>query len=219
MNLLKTKHSLIFLSLFFYGLFFYACFSLAKLIISFSVQELSFQNIQVLTLSATESFIMLIQFSVILSILILLPLLIPLIYYLVRDALYYQERSFFAKLFILPILWLFGSFIAFYITLYIFVPFFYSFNIGLNVENTISLSNLILMLSQNILIFILIFSTPVVIRTLVHTNLLSVTYLRSKIKHFSVLSLFLAMILTPPDLLSMLIVSIFLILLYVISLY
>lgn len=145
------------------------------------------------------------------------PYLIYEMWRFISPALYEKERKY-ASRFIIATSFLFilGVLFGYYIITPLSVNFFANFSVSDagSVVNQIDIESYISIVRSSIISCGIIFELPIIIYFLAKLGLITPKFLRTYRKHAIVLVLFVAAIVTPPDVISQIIVSIPLLLLY-----
>lgn len=133
----------------------------------------------------------------------------------ISPALYEKERKY-AKLFIFvsSILFFLGVIFGYFILVPLSINFLANFTISSIVENQIDINSYISLVKTTSLATGLIFELPIIIFFLAYLGLITDSFLREYRRYAYVLILIVAAIVTPPDIISQMIVSIPLIILY-----
>lgn len=143
------------------------------------------------------------------------PFILWEIWKFIRPGLYPKERKN-AKSFIIISSFLFflGVLFGYYVITPLSVNFLGSYRVAEEVKNNIDLSSYIGLLRASVLSAGLIFEMPIIIYFLTKMGLVTPEYLRKYRKYTLVLVLILAALITPPDIISQVIVAIPMMLLY-----
>lgn len=197
---------------------FVVCYHIATYLLAYTILLLGFK-IEVLSVRANEALnsIVLVFFYVLSM--ICLPFTYFYVYSKIKDALYKKERELYLKLKNLYIFILAGMVYGYYTAIYFMIPFLYSFNAKLDVSTTISLENLILSIITNCILFSLIFITPFIIKYSIMYELLDKRKIKSNRNIIYFGFLIISAILTPSDILSMMIAFLPFVLLFELGLY
>lgn len=133
----------------------------------------------------------------------------------IRPALYEKERKY-AKLFIFisSILFFLGVLFGYFVLVPLSINFLANFTISNVVENQIDINSYINTVKSTSLATGLVFELPIVIFFLTYLGLITDSFLREYRRYAYVLILIVAAVVTPPDIISQLIVSFPLIILY-----
>lgn len=212
------KKSLIILSfpiiLFFLGISFWFAGYLLEIVVS-DIQ--SVLNIKILTLRAGEILFTQLQIAFWLFLFMLSPILIGGFYSYAKDALYLREQRIVKFLYVPLGVLMLGSIAGYYVSLYLFLPYLYEYNIGLSVESTLTLAYMVEFLLHNALIFSVVVSVPFILKGLIHSSIVSKSYLRKSWKGVTALFFILSMLITPGDPISLFAVALPAITLYGLS--
>ena len=133
----------------------------------------------------------------------------------IRPALYQNERKY-AKLFIFisSILFFLGVVFGYFVLVPLSINFLANFTISSVVENQIDINSYIGLVKTTSLATGLVFELPIVIFFLTYLGLITDSFLREYRRYAYVLILIVAAVVTPPDVISQLIVSFPLVILY-----
>lgn len=154
------------------------------------------------------------------GILLSFPYILYEIWQFIKPALYIKEKKYIILFFYLNIMLfilgiLFGYFILFPIT----IQFGYDFQISNLPENIFDLSDYISILLQSVFSMGIIFLMPIIIYFLYKIQLIEINTLKKYRKHVFLLLLIIAAAITPNDILSTLIITLPIIILYELSIY
>ena len=174
------------------------------------------KNIQIVYGSMTSPFFIRMNFSILVALFIGLPFFIFQLYRFISPGLYKKEKKIILPyILISPILFLTGSLMAYYLIIPNAVNFFISFvNNAEQVKMLINLADYLSLCIKMIILFGLSFQMPLILHMLVKMGVVSIDSLRKSRRFVIVIVFILAAILTPPDILSQIILAIPLILLY-----
>ncbi len=138
----------------------------------------------------------------------------------ISPALYDKERKN-AKLFIFiaSILFFIGVLFGYYVIIPMSVNFFATFTVSESIKNEFNLDSYISMLKTSVIACGLFFELPIVIYFLTKLGLVTAEFLRKYRKYAIVIVLIVAAIITPPDVVSQIIVSIPMLIIYEGSIY
>lgn len=133
----------------------------------------------------------------------------------IRPALYQNERKY-AKLFmfISSILFFLGVVFGYFVLVPLSINFLANFTISSVVENQIDINSYISLVKTTSLATGLVFELPIIIFFLTYLGLITDSFLREYRRYAYVLILIVAAVVTPPDVISQLIVSFPLVILY-----
>lgn len=148
------------------------------------------------------------------------PFIIWEVWKFIKPALYDKERKGAAAFIIISsFLFFVGILFGYYIITPLSVNFLGSYRVADEVKNNIDLASYIGLLKASVLASGLIFEMPIVIYFLSKMGLVTPEFLRKYRKYALVLVLILAAIITPPDIISQVIVAIPMLILYEISIF
>ncbi len=138
----------------------------------------------------------------------------------VRPALYEKERKM-AKVFIgaSSLLFFAGVLFGYYVITPMSIHFFATFSVSDLIKNEFNLSSYIGMIRTAVLACGLFFELPIVIYFLSRMGLVTAEFLRKYRKYAIVIVLIVAAVVTPPDVISQIIVSIPMLIIYELSIY
>ena len=148
------------------------------------------------------------------------PYILYLVWSFVSPALYDKEKKN-AKLFIFisSILFVLGVLFGYFIIVPLSVNFFATFTVSDVIKNEFNLSSYVGMIKTSVLATGLLFELPIIIYFLAKLGLVTAEFLRKYRKYAIVIILFVAAIVTPPDVISQIIVSIPILLIYEASIF
>lgn len=176
-------------------------------------------SLNIISINAIESFNSLILLTFYIFLLFSYPLIIQLLIFYVKDALYQSEVNFLKSFRNNYILFLLGALYGYYTSINYLIPFLLSFNDKINVESTISINNLVVTILKNCLLFSIIFLTPFIIKQIIKYNIITKQKIKSKRKYIYFYLLVLSALLTPSDVLSMIVCFIPFVILFELGLY
>lgn len=184
---------------------------------SFCVKELPF-NIQNTAIEGQIS--LLIWTCITAGFIIAFPYILWLLWKFISPALYEKERKY-AKAFIsiASLLFFLGVLFGYFVIIPMSVNFFATFTVSPEIKNDINIQSYIGMIKTSVIACGLIFEMPIIIYFLSKVGLVTPEFLRKYRKYAIVLILVVAAIVTPPDVVSQIVVSIPLLILYEISIF
>lgn len=178
----------------------------------------------------TEGFMTYITLSFRVGIVLSFPIIASQLYFFIAPGLYKHERNtILPYIIIAPLLFLFGALLAYYIVMPIAWKFFLGFeNKGFLMTNSnikqylpivleAKISEYLDLVTEMIITFGLAFQLPVVLVVLSKIGVLDKNMLRKYRKHAVIIIFIIAAIMTPPDVISQIILAIPLLLLYELS--
>jgi len=172
------------------------------------------------SLNPTGSFIMATKIAFIAGLALSFPLLFYFIASFLIPALTKQEKRYLAPVLITScFLFICGLIFCYFIVLPLMLNFLWNFSRWMGIINDWTLEYYVGFVTQTLIMFGLAFETPVFIGGLVLLNLLSYKLLKSKRRHAIVIIFIIAAIVTPPDVMSQLLIAIPLVILYEISIW
>lgn len=194
---------------------FLICFNFAADLVQFLSQMAIEYGYQLIYLAPTELFGQYIKVALIVSVSTVMPLLIFQIFAFCKPGLKEKEKKYFLQ----TILSGFGCFIiglifAFYIILPFMLRFFIEISNDSIIQASISISNYVNFIISILLMFGIIFEMPVVVTLLTRLHLVNPKFLKRIRKLVIVLIFIICAIITPPDIISQIMVAIPMILLY-----
>nr|WP_321454263.1 twin-arginine translocase subunit TatC [uncultured Carboxylicivirga sp.] len=173
-------------------------------------QPLSFQNIKMSGQFTTHVWV-----SFVAGIVVAFPYVFWEFWRFIKPALYAKEvQNSRGAIFFTSILFTVGILFAYYIICPLSVHFLGTYQVSAKVENIVNLSSYIGTITSIVLAGGIIFELPIFIYFLAKVGLVSSEFLRKYRKHSIVLALLLAAVITPPDVISQLLVCFPLIILY-----
>lgn len=222
----ELKRRILFSVIFFAASFFISYFFSEK-IYQFLLQpfaEISSQeqNRRLIYTSPTEAFTTYIRLSFISSLFFSFPIFIAEFYLFLSPALYKNEKKNILFIFFFsPFLFLFGAIFAYEFILPLTLQFFASFETqgfaevsNFPIQLEIKISEYLNFLINLLFGFGIAFQSPILLLFLIKVGLLSVNDLKKKRRYWIVIIFVMAAILTPPDVLSQISLSILMILLF-----
>ncbi len=159
--------------------------------------------------------------SAVVGLIVAFPYLLFEIYLFIRPALYDKERSYFKGPFIIvtSLLFFCGVLFGYYLVSPLVVDFFSGYSLSSEIENTIRLSSYISSITTLCLACGLIFELPAIIFFLSKVGLVTPQGLRKYRRHAVAVSFVLSAIITPPDVVSQILLAFPLIFLYEVSIF
>jgi sec-independent protein translocase protein TatC len=148
------------------------------------------------------------------------PYILWLLWSFISPALYEKERKN-AKyfIFIASILFFLGVLFGYYVIVPMSVNFFATFTVSSIIKNEFNVDSYIGMIKTSVIACGLFFELPIIIYFLTKLGLVTPQFLRKYRKYGIVIILFVAAIVTPPDVVSQIIVSIPMLLIYEVSIF
>ncbi len=194
-------------------LFFYAADSLFNFLAIPLLKFLPEQSTLVAT-QITSPVIMPIKLALNLAFFCNLPIIFYQIWLFITPALYKQEKQYIFPLVLISlILFLTGVFFAYYFILPMMFSFFVQW-LPADVKIMADINNYLEFIFKMFLIFGLVFEIPLIIIILIKLRLITAQQLTNFRSYFILLAFVLAMFLTPPDVLSMILLAVPICLLY-----
>ncbi len=146
------------------------------------------------------------------------PYILWQIWKFIKPALYDQERhSALLFIFSASLLFFLGVLFGYYIIVPLSVHFFATFTVSSVIQNEFNLSSYIGLIKTSVLACGILFEVPIIIYFLSKLGLVTPEFLRKYRKHALVIILIAAAIVTPPDVISQIIVTIPLMIIYELS--
>ncbi|UMB60917.1 twin-arginine translocase subunit TatC [Lutibacter sp. A80] len=172
------------------------------------------------SLAMAEQFSVHIWTSITVGFIIAFPFIIWEVWKFISPGLYEKERKS-AKSFIIISSFLFfiGVLFGYYVVTPLSVNFLGNYSVSDAVERNIKIGSYISLVRSSLLASGLIFELPIVMYFLTKMGLITPDFLKKYRKHALVLVLILAAVITPPDIISQIIVAIPILLLYEVSIY
>ncbi len=148
------------------------------------------------------------------------PYILWEIWKFIKPALYDQERHS-AKLFIFTasVLFFLGVLFGYYVIIPLSVHFFATFTVSSVIKNEFNLSSYISLIKTSVIACGILFEIPIIVYFLSKLGLVTPEFLRKYRKHALVIILIAAAIVTPPDVISQIIVTIPLMIIYEASIF
>ena len=172
------------------------------------------------SLAMAEQFSIHIWTSITVGFIVAFPYIIYEVWRFISPGLYEKERkgarSF---IFVSSFLFFIGVLFGYYVVTPLSVNFLGSYSISEMVERNIKIGSYIGLVRSSVLASGLIFELPIIMYFLTKMGLITPSFLRKYRKHALVLVLILAAIITPPDVISQVIVAIPILILYEVSIY
>jgi len=158
--------------------------------------------------------------SFIFGIIIAFPYILYELWKFIRPALYEQERKYgLSFIFISSFLFLLGILFGFYVITPLSVNFLGNYFVTKEIQNNIDLASYNSLVRTTVLANGLVFELPIIIYFLAKMGLVTDEFLRNNRKYALIIILVLAAVITPPDIISQIIVAIPLLILYEVSIY
>ena len=207
----------------FLGLFI-SCYFFSQEIYQILLQPLKnaysdFSDKRIIYTNPAEAFLTYLKLSFFGALFIGLPFFLLQIYLFMAPALYHKEKRFaLIIIFFVPLLFFTGSIIAYKFIFPLCFKFFLAFESfdvsGLNIEMEAKISEYFALFIHLIFGFALAFQTPLLLVFLLKKNIISTQSLKKKRKYWILLIFVLSAILTPPDIITQIIMAIPLILVF-----
>jgi sec-independent protein translocase protein TatC len=158
--------------------------------------------------------------SIVFGIIIAFPYILYELWKFIKPALYEQEKKYgLVFIFTTSFLFILGILFGYYVITPLSVNFLGNYFVTGEIENNIDLSSYNSLVRTTVLANGIIFELPVIIYFLAKMGIVDAAFLRNNRKYAIVLVLLLAAIITPPDIVSQIIVAIPLSILYELSIF
>jgi len=176
--------------------------------------------IQITNLQMTGQFSAHVWTSIVFGIILAFPYILYELWKFIRPALYeHEKKAGITFIVVSSLLFGLGILFGYFIITPLSINFFGNYNITDQITNQIKLSSYLSMIRTTILANGIVFELPVIIFFLAKFGLITSDFLRENRKYAVILVLILAAFITPPDLISQIIVAIPLLILYEVSIY
>ncbi len=181
------------------------------------IKELPFE---IVSNSMQGQFTTHIWISIVAGIILVFPYILYEVWRFISPALYNKEKKHAAAFIIISsLLFFIGVLFGFYIISPLSVQFLVTYQVSPIIKNLIPLSSYFSVLKSSVLASGIMFELPIIIYFLSKLGLVTPQFLRTYRKHAIVIVLILAAIITPPDMISQVIVTIPVLLLYEVSIW
>ncbi len=206
--------------LLFFTLFFCINFRYADIIyIKLALPLIRNHNVTLIATGLTENFFLQIKIATYMAILFIFPVIIFHIYRFMAPGLYQHEKKLLLFTLVLsPILFIAGCCIAYYAVMPIAWPFFLSFynneSVGAPILLYAKITEYLDLVLEMSMAFGLAFQMPIILSILCKFKLLSINQLKKGRRYATVLIFIIAAILTPPDVISQILLAIPMLILY-----
>lgn len=148
------------------------------------------------------------------TVLLLIPIIFFRIYVFLKEALYIQEKkAIFLFLFVSTFLFYSGVFLGYFLVLPVVLHFF----VGVSPDTVVPMTDInqyLIFCMKFFMVLGLVFQLPLLIVVLIYFNVLSIETLSNKRAYAIVVSFFIAMFITPPDIFSMAVAGTFIYILF-----
>lgn len=173
------------------------------------------QDLQIITRDISEQFMVHIRVSVWLGLIVAFPYVFWEFWRFIKPGLYDKERKAARGIVIIcSLLFLSGVLFGYYIISPFAITFLAAYSVSDKVDNTTTLSTLVNSMTMFTIPTGLVFELPIVVYFLAKIGLVSSSFLKTYRRHAIVIILIVAAIITPPDVISQLLVSFPLLILY-----
>ncbi|MFH1861291.1 MAG: twin-arginine translocase subunit TatC [bacterium] len=167
-------------------------------------------------LKPTEGFIVRLKLALFIGLILTTPAVFYQFWQFVSPGLLQKEKKFIIPIVVTSSLSFLTGIVISYFSLPYATRFFLSFGTG-NIENIWSFGSYVDFVIRIMLAFGIVFELPLIIYFLVRLGIVTPQFLRNKRRHAIIICLVVAAVITPPDIFTMIMLSIPLILLYEIS--
>jgi len=158
--------------------------------------------------------------SIIFGMIIAFPYILYELWKFIKPALYENEKKYgLSFIFISSFLFILGILFGYFVITPLSVNFLGNYSVSSEIQNNIDLASYNSLVRTTVLANGIVFELPIIIYFLAKMGLVSKKFLRNHRKYALVLVLLLAAIITPPDIISQIIVAIPLMILFEISIY
>ena len=224
-HLIELKNRLILILIFFFigfGLCYYFANNIFFFLLNPLEEILNANNLdkRIIFTSLPEAFISYVKLSFFSSLIICLPLILIQTYIFIAPGLYKKEKKQLLPFFILcPILFFLGAALLFYFIMPLAWQFFLNFEINANIpiELEAKMDQYVSLTLKMIIAFGLAFQFPLILILLNRAGILQKSFLQQKRKIWLVIILIIAAIITPPDVISQILLALPMYLLYEIA--
>lgn len=165
-------------------------------------------NIIIFTNHLGESLSNILFLDLVFTIIQILPIIVIWFYTSYKDALFEKEKRFLKLLSIPYILALIGCLFSYYVTIHYMIPFLVGYNLEIAITNYLNLTSILEFTLLNMLYFGIVFQTPIIVYLLIKYDIIEKTMFKEYRRHFFVVVLIIAAIITPADPFSMLFIAI-----------
>lgn len=177
-------------------------------------------NVKIITRELSEQLIIHLKVSFFMGIIVAFPLVFWEFWKFVKPGLYDKEvRATSGIIFWCTFLFLFGVLFGYYVLAPFSIAFLASYNVSDKVESTATLSSYVDSMTMYTMATGLVFELPLVVYFLAKLGIMGPQFMKTYRRHAVVIIAIIAAIITPPDVTSMLVVTIPLMLLYEFSIY
>jgi sec-independent protein translocase protein TatC len=165
------------------------------------------QPLQIININLAGQFTMHLVSSIYSGIIIAFPYIIFQLWQFIKPALYPNERRKSRKaVFVISFLFFVGVLFGYYIITPITMHFLGTYSVSTDVTNTISLNSYISSITSATLASGIVFELPVLVIFLTQTGIITPSFLKKYRRHSLVAIMVLAAIITPPDVISLILV-------------
>ncbi|MFD2728760.1 twin-arginine translocase subunit TatC [Enterococcus camelliae] len=217
-HLIELRRRLILVGFFFFGFFFIACIWIVPWVLALQERQLP-ATFHFYTIRISEGLEVYLNLAALLALLFTLPLLFWQLWAYIKPGLYEQEKKIGQFYFPLVLtMFLTGGIFAYFFIFPIIVNSLIRFSTSLGFNVLVTFSDYLQLLTQVLLWFGILFQYPLVIIFLARIGLVGADQLKKKRKYAYFTILVIAGLISPPEVMSHLAMTVPLILLYEISL-
>lgn len=183
-------------------------------------KDLCFEKIDVIfiAISPYEQFLMAFSVSIIASVIIAFPYIVWEIWRFIKPGLHpHEQKKLRGNVLVISFLFFMGVLFSYYVVTPFSVSFLSQFKLAASVQNQWKIGDVIDLVTQITLGGAIIFELPIVVYYLSKLGVLTPDFMRQYRRHAIVILLVIAAIITPPDVLSQIMIFIPLVILYEVS--
>lgn len=175
---------------------------------------------ELISIKMSGQFSMHIMVSLIVGFIVAFPYIFHQFWKFIVPALYPKEKKVArGAVFVSSLLFLLGVFFGYFIITPLTIQFFSGYSVSEDVTNQINLISFVSTIASVLLSCGVIFELPILVYFLSKIGLVTPKFMKTYRRHAIVLIIFMAAVITPPDIFSQLVVSVPLILLYEVSIF
>ncbi len=202
------------------GLMFYFAPHLLEIVLTPLRHAVGDAELSLRTLRPTSGFLIGLKLSLLFGLMLSLPVLFYFISYFFVPALKQKERRFLIPIFLFgALLFAAGVSFCYFVVLPLVLSFLWDYTEKLNLANDWTIEYYVSFVVGLIMVFGLVFELPVLVLGLVKASILTPEFLRQK-RMYAVLGIvILAAVLTPPDVISQILLAVPMLLLYEVSIW
>ena len=214
--LTEVRRNLIYIMSFFLAIF-VALAPFSQKIYSFlaePLQKILPAHAHMIATDITSTFVAPFKLVFFVTVLLLIAIIFFRIYVFLKEALYIQEKkAIFLFLFVSTFLFYSGVFLGYFLVLPVVLHFF----VGVSPDTVVPMTDInqyLIFCMKFFMVLGLVFQLPLLIVVLIYFNVLSIETLSNKRAYAIVVSFFIAMFITPPDIFSMAVAGTFIYILF-----